>query len=140
MINLFLYISYKDKQKIFNMEDFLNKLFTSREIAHVLHLEAQGEGSYAKHVALQDYYDGIVELIDDLAETYQGQYGLLDFAKIGTIGDIDYSDNIKYFEDLTEFVVKSREGITKDATHLNNQLDDIISLLYKTLYKLKNLK
>jgi hypothetical protein len=122
------------------MEDFLNKLFTSREIGHVLHLQAKGEGSFAKHLALQEYYDGIVGLIDDIAETYQGQFGLLDFTKIGTIGDVDYSDNIKYFEDLTNFVVASRESITKDAIHLNNQLDDIITLLYKTLYKLKNLK
>jgi len=122
------------------MEEFLNKLFTSREIAHALHLQSKGEGSFAEHKALQDYYESIVELIDDLGETYQGQFGLLDFSKIGTISDVDFSDTIKYFEELTAYVVGSREMVTKDAIHLNNQFDDIVTLLYKTLYKLKNLK
>ena len=122
------------------MEEFLNKLFTSREVAHVLHLQSKGEGSFAEHMALQGYYEGIVDLIDSLSETYQGQFGLLDFSKISTISNVDFSDTIKYFEELTTYVVGSRDSITKDATHLNNQLDDIVTLLYTTLYKLKNLK
>lgn len=138
MIIPFLYIITNIQTII--MEEFLNKLFTSREVAHVLHLQSKGEDSFAEHMALQGYYEGIVDLIDSLSETYQGQFGLLDFSKISTISDVDFSDTIKYFEELTTFVVGSRDSITKDAVHLNNQLDDIVTLLYTTLYKLKNLK
>lgn len=122
------------------MEEFLNKLFTSREVAHVLHLRAKGTGSYAKHIALQTYYDEIVDLIDDIAEIYQGQYGLIDYSKVIKIDNVDFKDEIKYFETLVNYVVKTRYKITNKAEHLNSNIDDIVSLLYKTIYKLKNLQ
>ncbi len=45
---------------------FFSKLFESREMAHVYHLQVSGdEGSYAAHVALNSYYDdvGIILLL-----------------------------------------------------------------------------
>ena len=122
------------------MEEFLNKLFASREVAHVLHLKAQGDGSFATHKALNEYYDAIVELIDDLAETYQGQFGILDFAQVMKMENVDYSDTVKFFEELASYIGSNRDSISEKAGHLNNQLDDIEGLVYKTLYKLKNLK
>lgn len=47
-------------------------LRNSATVAHVLHLGAIGDGSYAKHKALNEYYDGIVEIADRFAEAYMG--------------------------------------------------------------------
>ena len=122
------------------MVELLNKLFTSREIAHVLHLKAKGDGSYAAHKALNEYYDSIVDLIDSLAEVYQGQFGIIDFADVMNVENVDYSDTVKYFDDLVKYVESKRGDITKKSLHLNNQIDDIVGLLYSTIYKLKFLK
>ena len=40
---------------------FISTLFSSREQAHIFHLQTS---SYAMHAALNKYYDGIVDLID----------------------------------------------------------------------------
>ena len=40
------------------MEELLNKLFESREVAHVLHLQTK---SHAEHLALDAYYNEIIE-------------------------------------------------------------------------------
>lgn len=122
------------------MEELIKKVLSSREIAHILHLKATGEGSFAKHLALNEYYDGIVDLIDSLVETYQGQFGLLNFDDNIKVDNIEFKDTIKYFEELVSYVGKNRNLITSKAGHLNSQLDDIEGLLYRLLYKLKNLK
>ena len=51
------------------------ELFHARTTAHVLHLKSR---SYAQHVALQGFYDGVIPLADALAEAYQGEYSLIE--------------------------------------------------------------
>ena len=48
---------------------FIGTLFQSRTQAHIMHLQSN---SYAQHVALQGYYEEIVDIIDSLVESYQG--------------------------------------------------------------------
>ena len=55
------------------------QLFHARTNAHVLHLRTR---SYAAHKALNEFYDEIVELTDDLAESYQGRYGIQDYPEL----------------------------------------------------------
>ena len=100
---------------------FFSKLFESREMAHVYHLSVKGDmGSYAAHVALGAYYNEILEFIDDLIEIYQGQYGLV--------------ENF----DIIMFVKSTRNtSLSSEDTHLQNIIDEVIALIYKTLYKLK---
>jgi hypothetical protein len=50
---------------------FVSTLFHSGTNAHFMHLQTD---SYAKHKALQKYYEGIIDLVDTWAETYQGAY------------------------------------------------------------------
>jgi len=54
--------------------DFVGMLFLARDVAHSAHLNTR---SYAKHVALNEFYDGIIDLADKFAEAYQGKYGLI---------------------------------------------------------------
>jgi DNA-binding ferritin-like protein len=124
------------------MIELIKKLFSSREIAHALHLGIQGEGSFAGHIALQEYYEAIVELVDEMAEVYQGQFGIIDMSQAMNMeGETFPTDILEYFESLVKFVSESRNDVVGDDTqHLNNNIDDIVSLLYKTIYKLKFLK
>ena len=51
------------------MEKLISYLFHSQTQVHIFHLQTT---SFAEHKALQDYYDGIDDLIDGLVESYQG--------------------------------------------------------------------
>jgi hypothetical protein len=119
---------------------FFSKIFESKEVAHVFHLQVKGDmGSSAKHVALQAYYEGILEPLDDLIEIYQGQFGkiLQGYDIIDTTKNAK-TDTIEYFTDLADFIKKERyKCFDRDDTHYFNIIDDILVMIYKLLYKLK---
>lgn len=107
-------------------------------MAHIYHLQVNGEqGSHAAHVALGEYYDGILDLIDTLIETYQGQYGIVDGYETIDTAETKTKEKVEYFEGLAEFVKHGRKAISLEDTHLHSIIDDIVVLIYKTLYKLK---
>ena len=115
-----------------------SKLFESREMAHIYHLQVNGEqGSHAAHTALNDYYDGVLELIDDLIETYQGQYGIVDGYDVIDTNNTRTTEKLAYFEELVEIVKHARQAISAEDTHLQNIVDEVVALIYRTLYKLK---
>ena len=115
-----------------------SKLFESREMAHIYHLQVNGEqGSHAAHTALNEYYEGVLELIDDLIETYQGQYGIVDGYETIDTNETRTKEKVEYFEGLVEFVKHGRKAISAEDTHLQNIIDEVVALIYRTLYKLK---
>lgn len=123
-----------------DISKFFSKLFESREVAHIYHLQIQGEGSYVAHLALNEYYDNILELIDELIEVYQGQYDIIENYDIIN-PDITLSkDKIDYFIELADFIKNNKNCILPEDTHLLSIVDEVLILIYKTLYKLKTLK
>ena len=56
------------------MENLIATLFLARELAHREHLRTR---SYAAHIALSDFYEGIIDRADAIAEAYQGGFELL---------------------------------------------------------------
>jgi hypothetical protein len=128
-----------EESPISGASKFFSKLFESREMAHVYHLSVKGDmGSYAAHVALGAYYEGILEFIDDLIEIYQGQYGLVENFEVIDTASTKTQTPVEYFEDLVMFVKSERNtSLSAEDTHLQNIVDEVIALIYKTLYKLK---
>ena len=82
----------------------------SRTQAHIFHLQTQ---SYAQHKALQDYYDEIVELIDEYVETYQGKYDILRGYILPTNWKED-DNTIRYFVGLREYFQRIRTTLPQD--------------------------
>lgn len=118
-----------------------SKLFESREMAHIYHLQVNGEmGSHAAHVALGEYYDEVLELLDQTIETYQGQYGIIDGYQTIDTAETRTKEKVEYFEELVEFVKHARKAISVEDTHLQNIIDEIVALIYRTLYKMRFLK
>lgn len=129
----------EETQNLSEASKFFSKLFESREMAHVYHLSVKGDmGSHAAHLALGAYYEGILEFIDELIETYQGQYELVEsFDMINTI-DTKTKPPIEYFEELVMFIKSTRNtSLSAEDTHLQNVIDEVVGLIYRTLYKLK---
>ena len=110
----------------------IGTLMQSRNQAHIYHLQTD---SFAQHKALQDYYEGIIDLVDGLVESYQGRYGILrNYKMAGTIKE-DGNPQI-YFEGLCKFVETIRTQVPQDS-YIQNQIDETVALIEGTKYKLK---
>ncbi len=136
--------SNQDKSGSQNAVKFFSKLFESREMAHVYHLQVKGDmGSNAKHIALQEYYEGdegeggILESLDVLIEMYQAQFGIIENYEIIDTKETMTKDPIEYFEDLAKFIKTEKKCFNEEDTHYFNIIDDILVLIYQLLYKLK---
>lgn len=113
--------------------DFVGTLFLARDVAHSVHLNTR---SFAKHSALNTFYDEIIELADGFAEAYQGRHGLI--GPISLMSAKKTSNIIEFLESSMEDVERMRyEFIDKADTPLQNLIDGIVELYLSTLYKLK---
>ena len=112
---------------------FIVVLLNSGTVTHLQHLMTK---SFAEHMALGEYYDEIIELVDSFAEAYQGKYGQIeDYPEVS-----DFNKNpLQYLEMIQEFVQISREHLPQDS-ELQNIVDEIADLVNTTVYKLKFLK
>ena len=120
-----------------DVSKFISKLLESREMAQVYHWTVKGDmGSHAAHLALESYYSGVIEFIDDIVEIHQGQYGLIEgYDQIAT-DETRSKDKLDYFKEVVEFVKAERTCVKAEDTHLHNIIDEVVALLYKTIYKL----
>lgn len=116
---------------------FIGTLLQSRTQAHIYHWQTTGIGSDAKHKALGDYYDKIIELVDDMVESYQGRYGIYKgYEMMNSIRED--GGYVQYFEALCKFVEGARKAIPQDS-YIQNQVDEIVKLIEITKFKLINL-
>jgi hypothetical protein len=117
------------------MEKLISYLFHSQTQVHIFHLQTT---SFAEHKALQGYYEGIDDLVDGLVESYQGKYGIINkYSTFNMLGYTNKQQVITYFEALAQTVNVLKQPI--QDSYLQNQVDEIMTLIESTLYKLKYL-
>ena len=115
------------------MSDFIGMLFLARDVTHSVHLNTR---SYAKHKALQKFYENIIDLADGLAESFQGRHGLI--GPIGLQSAKKTTNVVEFLESQLEEIEKCRyEVCEKTDTPLQNLIDGIVELYLSTLYKLR---
>jgi hypothetical protein len=113
--------------------DFVGTLFLARDVTHSVHLNTR---SYAKHVALNEFYDAIVDLADKFAEAYQGRHGLI--GPITLMNAKKNSDVIEFLKDSLADIEDMRYKVCdKSDTALQNIIDEIVGQYLSTLYKLR---
>lgn len=112
---------------------FASTMLNSATNAHFFHWATD---SYSKHVALGDYYEGIVDLVDSYVEAAMGIYG-----KIEDFPNQSHqpAEPVAYLKSLQLFIRDARPDLPKDP-ELVNLLDGIADLVDTTVYKLVNLK
>ena len=110
--------------------DFVVTLLHSATVTHLMHFQTK---SFSKHMALGEYYEGIVGLVDAWTEAYQGNHGIID-SYPDTHG-IE-TEPVAYMDDLCEYVERQRKKLPAD-TPLQNIVDEIAQLIDTTQYKLK---
>ena len=119
-----------------DLVDMVATLLHSQTQVHIFHLQTK---TYSEHKALQEYYDGIDGLVDNIVESYQGKYEIITGYK--TIKTVDYKSTeqvISYFKELDENIEKNRTSVKE--SYIQNQIDTVQELIYSTLYKLRFLK
>ena len=132
-------IKKEEKNETGYVVDMITTLLHSRSQAHIFHWQTKSQSSFAEHKALQKYYEGIVELIDGIVESYQGKYEIITGYK--TVEMVDYKSTeqlISYFRELDSNIEKNRKGIKE--SYIQNQIDGLQELIFSTLYKLRFLK
>jgi predicted DNA binding protein len=115
----------------YTVPQLVSELLESVTIIHKFHLVSK---SYSEHKALGRFYETIGDFADTLFETFAWRNNSIEIP-CPTLTDVNA---IIYLEKLANFVENARLATT--FSDLQNQMDEVKTLIYGTLYKLKNLK
>ena len=110
--------------------EFFLKLLHAATNGHILHLQTK---SYSEHKALQKYYEGLPDLVDSIIEEWQGAYQII--VEYPTTYQAPNSDALTEVMDIRDFLVKNR-AIVGDYSSIQNSVDNLMSLLDSTVYRL----
>lgn len=116
-----------------NACQFVGLLFLGRDVAHSVHLNTR---SFSKHMALNTFYDSVIDLADSFAEAYQGRHGLL--GQIVVPPNKKAANIIEFLQGQLDEIEKKRyEVCDKSDTAIQNIIDEVVALYLSTLYKLR---
>jgi len=126
----------KKAAKKYTVLDLIPELLDAATKVHILHLSVTGPGSYAQHIALNELYDALPDLVDAVAESWQGVTGEIPKYKPNQAPTLNsVSDCIDYLEQIHQKITNAQKTIK--YSEIVNDLDNIKSQLNKTKYKLK---
>ena len=95
--------------------------------------------SKSDHQALNFFYDGVVELLDNFVEAFQGQYGKLHDVIDGYV--FPTGKPLDYFRGLAQEIdTLRREAKFPQESWIQNIVDEIRALVSQTIYQLAELK
>ena len=114
---------------------FVSYTLAVRTAAHLAHLSST---SYSQHIALGEFYEGIIPLIDKFAEVYTGYEQ--EIPKYPRVTTLDYDDPLELIDDYLDLVRQEMKGDARRSQALMNTLAEIEELADQTAYKLKFLK
>ena len=92
--------------------------------------------SFSEHKALNEFYDEIVDLLDDLSESYAGIYGRLTPYSVEDLQDwVSTEATIAYYKDCYLWLQSERKSAPQDSW-IQNQLDEVAQSVAQLLYRL----
>lgn len=112
--------------------ELVAQCFAARTAMHIAHLRST---NYAEHVALGDFYDAIAGLADGFIECHMGITGQM--ATIPTLVPDQATGPLSYLGTLRSWVASNRSSASEGNTELENTIDEILTLIDRTCYKLK---
>lgn len=117
------------------IERLISSIFELRNAAHIDHWKTS---SYARHVALEEFYKGVMKLLDRLVEAHQGAFGIIGDVKAAS--PVKASDIVQMLEEQVVWLKDNRAECCGRISALQNIVDEMVELHLSTIYKLKNLR
>jgi len=126
--------------KIVMLSLLLSKMFHSETQFHIFHLQTKNNG-LAEHLALGEYYEGVSDFIDKIAETYQGQYNtIINYSNYSFENYANKEQAIKILKNLVDYIDNNKKNIFEEKdTDFFNILDEFKTHIKQVLFKLRNL-
>lgn len=115
-------------------EEYFGTMLQSVTEMHEAHLKTS---KFSDHKALNEFYDEMPDLVDDVIEHYQGINGKLKEYS-NNFAEAEFASPIEYLECLREFVESGKKEFCKES-ELGSDIDSILSQIDSTLYQLKEL-
>lgn len=113
--------------------EFIMTLLHAVTNTHIIHWQCI-DRSYAEHQALGTFYDELQDLIDDLMESMMGKFQIN--ADLPVMYYHPAADGKAELQALKEFVAQKRQELPQDS-EIQNQIDEIASLINRTLFLLR---
>jgi hypothetical protein len=110
--------------------EFFLKLLHAATNGHILHLQTK---SYSEHKAMQKYYEELPDLVDRIIEEWQGAYQII--VEYPNTYEAPNSDALTEVTIIRDYLVANRDVIGQ-YTSLQNDVDELMSLLDSTIYRL----
>ncbi len=112
---------------------FVGRVLATRNAAHIAHWNST---SHARHVALDEFYSGILDQLDAIVESYQGKFGL--------VGDVPHhpppnGDILSHMVVEREWIADNKQAISGGNDALANLVDEMCAIYMKQAYKLRHL-
>ncbi len=117
------------------IEELISRVFLARNRAHLAHLLSK---SYSEHMALNGFYESVIDALDELVECHIGQFG--DSIKSLPEVSAESDDMIEYLRDESDWIEANRNEIAHDSSAVGNLVDALNAVYLRTIYKLENLK
>lgn len=112
-------------------------VFCARNEAHLAHWNTD---SLSEHLALGEFYDAVLDPLDELVEAYTAAFG-----KIGKDIPEDEDDEetnkpiLDRLKENTKWINTNRSKICRNVSALENIVDELSGVYLKAIYKLENL-
>lgn len=119
-----------------SIEDICSKIQETIIKTQLAHWAIKPSTNYALHIALGEFYEGLYSFIDTFVESAQGTYNkvfTLNIPACTTIQNTNTIDSV--IMGFKEYIESARNNVPH--SHLQNQLDEILTLTNHTLYKIK---
>jgi hypothetical protein len=117
-------------------KEFIGHILYSRNQARIFHWQG---GPLAFHQAMETYDNDLMSVLDPLIECWSSIHGITgDITNIGRYLNKgkDTSAPVKFFENLLSYVESNRSCFGKESD-IQNQIDELISFIRQTIYRLK---
>lgn len=111
------------------LAELIAKVFADRDMAHVEHFTTR---SYAAHMALGEFYEGIIGAVDALVEAHIGMFG--------EVPDVPQADrapfSIDALRETADWIEINRDEIANESDAVGNLVDGVVDVYLSAIYKL----
>lgn len=112
------------------IEELIERVFAARDVAHREHWRTR---SYSAHMALADFYDGVIDSIDAIVEAYQGQFGLVGEVNVATT---PVQNMTLWLQSEADWIQANQAAISRGSSAVSNLIDALVEKYQTTIYKL----